>query len=337
MRVESVIAVESEKRHARSFTVRVPASTSNLGAGFDCFGLALRLYLSVRATIVDAADEPCRVRNSGEGAGLSRTADNLIYVAMRFAASREGLELPPVRLAVHNELPLGRGLGSSAAAIVAGLSLCSLICGQKFSDETILRYALELEGHADNVAPALYGGFVVNCVTNEGGVIAVKRRWPADLKTIVVSPDVSLKTAEARDALPGTIERAAAVHNIQRAALFVAALDAGRYDLLWEAMRDRLHQEHRESLVPGLSAALSTPREPGLVGLALSGAGPSVVALATSRFAELGETIAESFRRNGTGARVRVLEVDEEGIQTSVETRRQRGESCVGINVNPSS
>ncbi|HYG78845.1 MAG TPA: homoserine kinase [Pyrinomonadaceae bacterium] len=315
MKVESVIAVESEKRRAPSFTVRVPASTSNLGAGFDCFGLALRLYLTVRATVVDAADEPCRVRNSGEGVGLSRAADNLIYVAMRHAATREGLELPPVRLAVRNELPLGRGLGSSAAAVVAGLSLCSLICGRELSDETILRYALELEGHPDNVAPALYGGFVVNCVTRDGGVLAVKRRWPADLKVIVVSPDVPLKTAEARDALPGTVGRAAAVHNIQRAALFVAALDAGRYDLLWEAMRDCLHQEHRETLVPGLSAALSTPREPGLVGLALSGAGPSVVALATSRFAELGEKIAESFRRHGTGARVRVLDVDDEGLQ----------------------
>ena len=324
MRGESVIAFEGESRaagkRAPSFTVRVPASTSNLGAGFDCFGLALRLYLTVRASVVAEAEEPCRVRNSGEGAGvegLPRTADNLIYVAMRFAASREGLDLPPVRLAVHNELPLGRGLGSSAAAIVAGLSLCSLVCGRELSDETILRYALELEGHADNVAPALYGGFVVNCVTDDGGVLAVKRRWPADLKAIVVSPGVPLKTAEARDALPGTVGRAAAVHNIQRAALFVAALDAGRYDLLWEAMRDRLHQEHRESLVPGLSAALATPRETGLVGLALSGAGPSVVALATSRFAELGETIAESFRRNGTGAKVRVLDVDDEGLQTS--------------------
>ena len=324
MRGDAVIAFEGENREAGkrapSFTVRVPASTSNLGAGFDCFGLALRLYLTVRATIATEAGEPCRVRNSGEGAGvegLSRTADNLIYVAMRFAAAREGLELPPVRLAVHNELPLGRGLGSSAAAIVAGLSLCSLVCGRELSDETILRYARELEGHADNVAPALYGGFVVNCVTDDGGVLAVKRRWPADLKAIVVSPDVPLKTAETRDALPGTVLRASAVHNIQRAALFVAALDAGRYDLLWEAMRDRLHQEHRESLVPGLSAALSTPREPGLVGLALSGAGPSVVALATSRFAELGETIAESFRRNGTGAKVRVLDVDDEGLRTS--------------------
>ena len=319
MRVESVIDVESKRRRGASFVVRVPASTSNLGAGFDCFGLALRLYLTVRATVVEESEELCRVRSRGEGAELSRTADNLIYVAMRFAAAREGLELPPVRLAVHNELPLGRGLGSSAAAIVAGLSLCGLVCGQKFSDETILRYAFELEGHADNVAPALYGGFVVSCVTEDGDVLVIKRRWPAELKTvIVVSPDVPLRTAAARDCLPGTVERAAAVHNIPRAALFVAALDAGRYDLLWEAMRDQLHQQHRESLVPGLSEALSTPRElEGLVGVALSGAGPSVLALATARFTDLGETIAESFRSRGTGATVRVLDVDDDGVQAS--------------------
>ena len=321
MKVESSMMIaEGGRRRARTFTVRVPGSTSNLGAGFDCFGLALRLYLSVRATVVAESGAPCRVRSRGEGAcvaGLSRAADNLIYVAMRHAASGEGLRLPPVRLAVHNELPLGRGLGSSAAAIVAGVSLCALVSGRQFSAETVLRYALELEGHADNVAPSLYGGFVVNCVTEEGGVLAVKRRWPADLKLIVVSPDVPLKTAEARDALPGTVERAAAVHNLQRAALFVAALEAGRYAFLWEAMRDELHQRHRESLVPGLAAALATPRQPGLVGLALSGAGPSVVALATHRFAELGETIAESFRRHGTGAHVRVLDVDDEGTRTT--------------------
>lgn len=324
MRGETAIAHEGGKRgagkRAPSFAVRVPGSTSNLGAGFDCLGLALRLYLRVRATIVAAAHEPCRVRVRGEGAGtegLPRTADNLIFVAMRFAASREGWELPPVRLVVNNELPVGRGLGGSAAATVAGLSLAPLVCGRELSDEAVLRYALELEGHADNAAPAVYGGFVVNCVTQGGDVLAVKRPWPADLKVIVVTPDVPLRTAEARDCLPVTVERAAAVHNLQRAALFVAALDAGRYDLLWEATRDRLHQERREPLVPGLAEALATPREPGLVGLALSGAGPSVVALATSRLAELGETIAESFRRRAIGARVRVLEVDDEGVRTS--------------------
>jgi len=162
----------------RSVEVRVPASTSNLGAGFDCFGLALRLYLNVRATVLPEAGAPCRVRTAGEGGGaaLPRDSENLIFRAMRLAAEREGLSLPRVRLAVRNEIPLGRGLGSSAAAIVAGLSLAAALCGREPSDETLLRYAVELEGHADNVAASLLGGWVTTCVVEDGRVLALKDR-----------------------------------------------------------------------------------------------------------------------------------------------------------------
>ena len=305
----------------RSFTVRVPASSSNLGAGFDCFSLGLQLYLTVCARIEPAGSPPCYVVSSGEGAQnavLPCTEDNLIFRAMRFAAEREGLSLPPVHLEVHNELPLGRGLGSSAAAIVAGITLSSLICDHELSPETVLRYASELEGHADNVAAAYYGGWVVSCVKPDGSVLAIKRRWPSKLKTIVVSPDASLKTADMRSALPVSVPLDHAVFNLQRVALFGAALAAGSYDLLWEAMQDRLHQVHRESLLPGLADALATPRQPGLIGIALSGSGPSVIALATERYSEIGEAIANSFRRQGMPATVRLLEVDSEGRKATV-------------------
>ena len=302
-------------RRRRTIEVRVPASTSNLGAGFDCFGLALRLYLTVRATVMPDAVEPCRVRSLSEegGAKLPRTAENLIFRAMRLAAEREGLRLPPVRLAVRNEIPLGRGLGSSAAAIVAGITLGARCSGHELPDERLLCYATELEGHPDNAAAALRGGWVTTCVRSDGSVLTVKRRWPADIKIIIVSPHVSLATAQARAALPRTIERADAVHNLQRAALFGAALEEKAYDLLWEAMQDRLHQSHRQLLAPGLADALATPRRPGLLGLALSGAGPSVLALARDHFDEIGEAIASNFRRRGVEATVRLLEVDEDG------------------------
>ena len=325
MEGESVIAivdgVEVKGQSGRSYQVRVPASTSNLGAGFDCFGLALQLYLTVRATVVPEAGVPCRVRTRGEGAkeiALPQAADNLIFSAMRFAAEREGWSLPPVRLAVHSELPLGRGLGSSAAAIIAGITLSSSVCDKELSAETVLRYALEMEGHADNVAAALYGGWVVTCVKPDGNVLAVKRRWPPDVKIIVVSPHAPIKTAEARSALPRSINLEDAVHNLQRAALFGAALEAGAYDLLWEAMQDRLHQAHRQSFVPGLAEALATPPQPGLLGLALSGAGPSIVALACDHFAEIGETIANSFHRHNMETTVRLLEVDSEGLKAGM-------------------
>ncbi|HEX8771976.1 MAG TPA: homoserine kinase [Pyrinomonadaceae bacterium] len=321
---EAGIAIEDrvKVKGERAFEVRVPASTSNLGAGFDCFGLALQLYLTVRARVVPQARVPCRVRHTtGEKSAEqpqqhSSTEDNLIFRSMRFAAEREGLRLPPVRLAVHNPLPMGRGLGSSAAAIVAGISLCASLCEKTFPVETVLRYAFEMEGHADNVAASLYGGLVVSCVKEDGQVLSIRRRWPSSLKVIVVSPDVALKTTEARSALPRTVSRDDAVHNLQRAALFGAALEAGAYDLIWEAMRDRLHQVYRQSLVRGLADALATPQRPGLIGLALSGSGPSIVALASDNFAEIGEAIAVSFRRREVEATVRLLEVDNEGIRT---------------------
>ena len=306
---------------AHSFTVRVPASTSNLGAGFDCFGLALQLYLTVSASVAPSGSPPCGVEGRGEGMSdeeLSRPEDNLIFRAMRFAADREGLSLPPVRLEVHNELPLGRGLGSSAAAIVAGISLTSLVCHRKLSPEIVLRYACEMEGHADNIAACYYGGWVVTCVKPDGNVLAIKRTWPPDLKVIIVSPDAALKTAETRNALPVTVDLNDAVHNLQRVALFSAAVEVGDYDLLWEAMQDRLHQAHRQALVPGLTEALAMPRQLGLLGIALSGSGPSVVALAFDHLAEVGEAIADNFRRRGMPATVRLLEVDREGRKASI-------------------
>lgn len=314
-------------RGGRSVEVRVPASTSNLGAGFDCFGLALRLYLTVRATVAPETSDPCRVRSTGEGRGavLPNDGENLIFRAMCLAAEREGLSLPRVRLAVRNEIPLGRGLGSSAAAIVAGLTLSAALCGRELPDAALLRYATEFEGHADNVAASLTGGWVTTCVREDGEVLAVKRRWPQDIKLVVVSPHVPLETARARAALPREVARADAVHNVQRAALFSAAIEGRADELLWEATRDRLHQPHRERLVPGLADALSTPRRPGLLGLALSGAGPSVLALAREHFEEIGEAVARGFRAAGVEATVRLLEVDEEGrrVRELVPRRRQ--------------
>ena len=308
-------SLDDAQRRGRSVEVRVPASTSNLGAGFDCFGLALRLYLTVRAGVAPETSDPCRVRTTGEGhdASLPTGGDNLIFRAMRLAAEREGLSLPRVRIAVRNEIPLGRGLGSSAAATVAGLTLCAALCERELSDETLLRYATELEGHADNVAASLLGGWVTTCVREDGEVLAVRRRWPAGIKIIVVSPHVPLETERARAALPREVSRADAVHNVQRAALFCAAIEGRADELLWEATRDRLHQPYRRQLVPGLAAALSTPRRPGLLGLALSGAGPSVVALASDNLEEIGEAVAGGFRESGVGATVRLIEVDEDG------------------------
>ena len=296
--------------------IRVPGSTSNLGPGFDCFGLALKLYLTVRASAVPALGEPCRVTTTGakENEVLPRNAANLIYRAMAFAARREGVSLPPVELEVHNEIPLASGLGSSAAAIVAGIKLASLLTKHEISDQMILNYATEFEGHPDNVGASLCGGFVIGCVRNDRSVIAAKFDWPSQVRVVVVSPHSQLPTHVARAALPRMVSRPNAVHNLQRTALFTAALAQQKFDLFGEAMCDQLHQPQRESLVPGLAEALALPRMDGLLGVALSGAGPSILALVEKNEDEIGARLASCFKAHKIESTIRTLEVDNDGL-----------------------
>lgn len=296
--------------------IRVPASTSNLGPGFDCFGLALKLFLTVRATAVPELTEPCHVTTTGakENEALPRNNANLIYRAMAFAARREGVTLPPVELEVHNEIPLASGLGSSAAAIVAGIKLSALLTNHELANQTILNYATEFEGHPDNVTASLFGGFVIGCVREDRAVIAAKFVWPAQVRVVVVSPQSQLPTHVARAALPRMVPRATAVHNLQRTALFTAALAQQKYDLLWEAMSDQLHQPQRESLVPGLAEALALPRTDGLLGVALSGAGPSILALVEKNEDEVGARLASCFQAHKIESTTRILDVDNDGV-----------------------
>ncbi len=309
-----------------SFEVRVPASTANLGAGFDCLGLAVELYLSVRATVLSkpGARAMARSRGVGSSASLPSSPDeNLIFRTMRHTAEREGFELPAVRLAVQNEIPVAGGLGSSAAATVAGIALGFAVSGRPVPKETALRYASEIEGHADNVGAALLGGFVVTFTRKDGSVVAVKKRWPKMVRLIIVTPDLKLETKKSRAVLPPSVQRTDAVHNLQRSALFVAALEERRFDLLWDAMDDRLHQTDRQSLIPGLAGVLAMPRMPGLLGVALSGAGPSVVGLATERFDEIGKAIARHFERTGLASTIRILEAAQDGLVTTEKHSRR--------------
>ena len=299
--------------------IRLPASTSNLGPGFDCFGLALKLYLTVRATPVPGRAELCRVNTTGaeDNEALPRDEDNLIYRAMTFAARRAGVSLPPVELKVHNEIPLTSGLGSSGAAIVAGMKLCGLMANHELTDQVVQNYGTEFEGHPDNVAASLYGGFLASAVRSDGNVISAKFDWPAHIRLVVVSPHSQLPTHVARAALPQTVSRHDAVYNLQRTAVFTAAIAQKRYEMLWEATRDGLHQKHREALVPGSAEALALPRMRGLLGVALSGAGPSIIAFVDDNDEEIGGRIASCFDDRKIESTVRTLEVDNEGYRFS--------------------
>ncbi|MBZ5694397.1 MAG: homoserine kinase [Acidobacteriia bacterium] len=303
-----------------SFEVRVPASTANMGAGFDCLGLALEMYLSVRATLLVKSEGRTLARSRGVRGTSELPSDpdqNLIFRAMRHTAEREGFALPRVRIAVQNEIPVAGGLGSSAAATVAGIALGFAVTGRAISKDATLQYAAEMEGHPDNVAAALLGGLVVTFTRSDGTVAAVRKHWPKVIRVIVVTPSIKLETKKSRAVLPQTVSRADAVYNLQRSALFVAALEDRRYDLLWDAMQDRLHQTARQALIPGLADVLALPRMPGLLGVALSGAGPSVVALATGRYDEIGKVIARCFERHDLEPTVRQLEAAQEGLTST--------------------
>jgi homoserine kinase len=309
----------------RSIEVRVPASTANLGAGFDCLGLALELYLTARATVQIRPGSRTLARTRGVGsASLPKSSEqNLIFRAMRYAAEKEGFQLPAVRLAVKNEIPMAGGLGSSAAAAVAGVALAYATAGRSLARENALRYAKEIEGHADNAGAALLGGLVVTYTQTDGGVGAMRLAWPKMIRVIAVTPAIELPTKKSRAVLPAQVPRDDAVENLQRSALFVAAIEARRYDLIWDAMQDRLHQPYRQKLIPGLAEVLAIPQMPGLLGLALSGAGPSVVALATAGFEEIGKAIAARFEYAGVAATIRFLEVAQDGISI-LENRPRR-------------
>ncbi|HHY93885.1 MAG TPA: homoserine kinase [Firmicutes bacterium] len=280
----------------RNWTLRVsvPASTANLGPGFDAVGLALDLFNVLE---VEPGDGEFRVDVLGEGAGLP-LAENLAARALQEAFRQAGQKLPPLRLRQTNRIPMGSGMGSSAAAVVGGLVLANALLGDPWPGERLLEMACELEGHPDNVAPALWGGLVVSC-RSEAGIRFLRLEAPTELHAVLVVPEFVVSTARARQLLPEEVPFPDAVFNLGRTALLVGALVSRRYDLLREAMQDRLHQPYRAPLVPGMEEALEAAREAGALGAALSGSGPSLLAFAVGDSRPIAEAMQVVLARHG--------------------------------------
>lgn len=250
----------------------VPGSTANLGAGFDALGLALALYMRARIVSHDPDGGPLRFTFQG----LTLDGENSVERALRAAARRFDTRLPGLHVEISSDIPLKAGLGSSAAAIVTGIRLHEALFGALPQDE-LLALAGELEGHPDNTSASILGGLVASCQADGGRVCAVSAPWPEQVRVLVATPAIGLATKLARGTLPDTVSRGDAIFNVQRTALLLQAIAAGRFDLLREALRDRLHQPYRASLVPGLAQALAF-EHPALLGVFLSGAGPSIAA-----------------------------------------------------------
>jgi len=283
----------------RKFEIRIPASTANLGPGFATMGLALGLYLHVRGQI-QPAGQPWRLSVGGQHtAGIPLDpADNLICRVARHTAAGAYVNLPSLDLHISNDIPLGSGLGSSAAAIIAGVSLVEAVTGMEFAQPELLRHAMVFENYTDNLAPARYGGWITSCGRAHGTPILFHRTFPADIHLIIVTPDFALPTEQMRAILPDAIPRAEAIFQMQHVMMFVGALEHHRYELLREAMRDHLHQPYRAPFVPGLAEILELKQD-GLWATALSGAGPSALALASHNQERIATAMQQCFAAHG--------------------------------------
>jgi homoserine kinase len=291
---------ESNRELLSELEISVPGSIANLGPGFDTLAVAVQLYLRIRVRAAPGSNE---LRFNFRGGKLD--GENYIERAFRFIARQHGGSFPSLSIEVDSEIPTRAGLGSSAAATVAGLRLYEAVAG-RIPQQEFLNTACALECHPDNVAAAVLGGLTASCELATGSVVAVRLQWPESLGLIVLTPESPLSTSASRDALPEIISRHDAVFNLQRLALLLQTFQSGNLSFLREALQDRMHQPFRQNLVPGLEEALSL-EHPDLLGVCLSGAGPSIVAFAEQNFETIAELLRETFLPFGLAFRIRKI------------------------------
>lgn len=296
--------------------VLVPASAGNTGPAFDSLGLAYGLHNEV----VVETDRPAEVVVEGEGAELLKKGEpNLVQHAMARFTESTGKAVPPHRLTLVNRIPFGRGLGSSAAAIVGGLMAADVLCGTKLGPEGILRLALPMEGHPDNVAPAIYGGFVLTVLDAgdvNGPFTVVPMKAPADWKAVLYVPDLIIPTKQARAILPKDVPRADAIYNHSRVGLLVAALLRGSGELLRVAMQDRLHQPYRAKIFPEMPALIEAGISGGAWGACLSGAGSAILAIAqAARAASVSDALRAKAQALTCPGRTLILDIPSQGAR----------------------
>jgi len=291
--------------------VRVPASTANLGPGFDTLGMALQLHLWVS---MKPADQAIIRLHGSDLEGVPTDESNLIYRIAQKVFDEAGIDRRPIEMEVYSEIPLTRGLGSSASAIIGGLVAANQLIGEPLDAGRLYDMATAIERHPDNVGASLIGGIVAAAWDGEHTTYA---RVEPDryLSTVVAIPQFQLETKQARGVLPSQVDMAKAVFNISRSSLLVAALSSGRYDILSEAMKDCLHQPYRAPMIPGMTHILEHAVQHGALGVALSGAGPTLLAFIDKRSdsQELISFMRDTFSEHRIDVVVKELEPSHEG------------------------
>jgi homoserine kinase len=293
--------------------VRVPASSANLGPGFDALGLALGVYLTCTFELAERLTIQVRGRDANK---IPATEDNLIWQTALRVARDVGETLPRIALEIDNDIPIEKGLGSSAAALTAGVVIADQLLGLHWKPHRILDEAAQIEGHPDNVAACVLGSIVASAIDAGGVARAVRIELPASYGVAVVVPNYELPTSQARAVLPAVYSKQDAIFNVQRSALLIAALATGTTSAFPAAFEDRLHQPYRYALVPGLEEMVKL-RAPGLLGCALSGAGPSVLVFYEKGCEQVCDLVRQIFALHGSESETLWVKIATHGYELS--------------------
>lgn len=298
---------------SQKISARIPASTTNLGPGFDVLGLALQLYSTVTLEITGCQTE---VVISGIDVNkIPSTPEHVAFQAVESIFLRSGVQQPKgLKLSIANGIPAIRGLGGSGTAILGGLLTANFLCGNPFSDSELLNFATAIEGHPDNVAASLYGGMVIS-VQEEKHIHTIQLACDPALHVVLAIPEFTLSTQKARSVLPKTVDFADAIYNISRSSLLVASIATGKLEMLPVAMKDKLHQPYRSTLIPGFDDVVEAATSAGALSIALSGAGPTVAAYCLNNMDRVGNQMQDVFKQHGISCEIMVLSADLEGAK----------------------
>ncbi|MCY7407459.1 MAG: homoserine kinase [Alkalinema sp. CAN_BIN05] len=303
-----------------SVTVRVPATTANIGPGFDCLGAALTLYNQFTfSELPENSSHKLEITVKGVNADrVSRNADNMVFQAMKTFYSKLNQPIPKLKIDIEMNVPLARGLGSSATAIVGGLVGANELAGQPFSMQQIADLATEIEGHPDNVVPALLGGCRLSASGIDRDWEVSELSWHASIIPIVAIPAFELSTAAARQVLPATYSRSDVVFNMAHLGLLMQGLSTGNPDWLKAALQDKVHQPYRKSLIPNFDSVEAAAIAAGAYGVVISGAGPTILALSNLPSAQnVAQAMKQTWESVGIETLAIVLQLDTDGVKIS--------------------
>ncbi|MCD4783858.1 MAG: homoserine kinase [Candidatus Eremiobacteraeota bacterium] len=295
----------------REFTVYVPATSANLGPGYDVIGVALDIYNEFHVTM--GGTKKLDIEIEGEGAdAIPRDENNLIYKSTLAGCKMAGVGVPNIRIHQKNAIPLNRGMGSSATAVLGGLMIAREIAGDRLEADDMISLAIDIEGHPDNLMAAYMGGVVIN-YKRDGIYRGVKFIPPEPLRAVLVVPDIQVSTKMARELLPDSYKIKDVVSNLGNISLLIHALHTGQYRLLREAMEDTIHQPYRAELIPGFNDVVESAKKSGAWGCAISGSGSTVIAFCSENGNEIAEAMKNAFKKHSVNSVSMITDISDKG------------------------